>query len=30
MLVLGLSAAIVLLVLAFPQVIAGLLADWMP
>lgn len=30
MLVLGMSAAIVLLVLAFPQVIAGLLADWMP
>jgi hypothetical protein len=28
--ILGLSAAIVLLVLAFPQVIAGLLADWMP
>lgn len=27
---LGLSAAIVLLVLAFPQVIASLLADWMP
>jgi hypothetical protein len=28
--ILGLSAVIVLLVLAFPQVIAGLLADWMP
>jgi hypothetical protein len=27
---LGLSAAIVLLVVAFPQVIAGLIADWMP
>jgi hypothetical protein len=29
-LILGLSAAIVLLVLLFPQVIAGLIADWMP
>jgi hypothetical protein len=30
MLVLALSATIVLLVVLFPQVIAGLLADWMP
>lgn len=30
MVILGISAAIVLLVVAFPQVIAGLLADWMP
>lgn len=28
--VLGLSAAVVVLVVAFPQVIAGLLADWVP
>ena len=30
MVILGISAVIVLLVLAFPQVIAGLIADWMP
>ena len=30
MIVLGISGAIVLLVVAFPQVVAGLLADWMP
>jgi hypothetical protein len=30
MVILGLSAVIVLLVLVFPQLIAGLLADWMP
>jgi predicted small integral membrane protein len=30
MVILGVSAAIVLLVLAFPQVVAGLIADWMP
>jgi hypothetical protein len=30
MVILGLSALILLLVLVFPQVIAGLLADWMP
>ena len=30
MVILGFSGVIVLLVLAFPQVIAGLLADWMP
>jgi hypothetical protein len=30
MVILGMSAAIVLLVLAFPQVIAGLIADWIP
>ena len=30
MVILGVSAVVVLLVLAFPQVIAGLLADWMP
>jgi hypothetical protein len=28
--VLGFSATVVLLVVLFPQVIAGLLADWMP
>jgi hypothetical protein len=28
--VLGISAAIVVLVLAFPQMVAGLIADWMP
>ena len=28
--ILALSAAVVLLVVLFPQVIAGLLADWMP
>lgn len=28
--ILGLSAAVVVLVIFFPQVIAGLLADWMP
>ena len=30
MVTLGVSAVIVLLVLAFPQIIAGLIADWMP
>ena len=30
MVVLGISDLIVLLVLAFPQLLAGLLADWMP
>ena len=30
MAIFGISAVIVLLVLAFPQVIAGLIADWMP
>ena len=28
--ILGISTAIVVLVLAFPQVIAGLIADWVP
>lgn len=28
--VLGLSAAIVVLVILFPQVVAGLMADWLP
>lgn len=28
--VLGLSAAIVILVVIFPQVVAGLIADWLP
>jgi hypothetical protein len=28
--VLGVSAAVVVLVLAFPQLVAGLIADWMP
>jgi hypothetical protein len=30
LIVFGLSAAIVVLVVVFPQVIAGLLADWLP
>jgi hypothetical protein len=30
MLILGLSSVIVILVLFFPQLIAGLIADWMP
>ena len=30
MVILGMSAVVVILVIAFPQVIAGLIADWMP
>ncbi len=30
LIVLGLSAAVVILVIVFPQVVAGLLADWLP
>jgi hypothetical protein len=30
MVVFGVSAVIVLLVVLFPQVVAGLVADWMP
>jgi hypothetical protein len=30
MIVFGVSAVIVLLVVLFPQVVAGIVADWMP
>jgi hypothetical protein len=30
LLVLGISAMVVLLVVLFPQLVAGLVADWMP